>query len=1304
MINATNAQPETPTTASLNPAESFTPTVWKPAWIDQNNNAIADSLDQEIAAKTANNTQQDYVNVIALLQAAPTTQDAAAFIESGGYLTTQPWTEATYGFGGTIPYAAIAHFIQQCPNVLLVEKENIGKAHLAYATQQIGARTYVWNTMALQGDPNASTAIIDTGIDASHNGFSSSYGDSDFSKKIVGWNDQIGSSTTPIDDNGHGSHVAGLAAGNGFFSTDASGYATATWGANLGAVSDSGNYIVSGMAVNRTGPIRISVKWTATGTAHLSSIVLVYGDKTISTGSWSAAASRDTPAQNTIYSLTYNIDSAPTGGYNMYHVLLSLNEGTGDLYVTFNMSWPYTPPSDGFSAWTGVATQSKLVGVRVLSASGEGTDTELVNALNWIITNRVQYHITTASMSLGFDEETLSVNLAVLNLVNSGVTAVVAAGNSGSGGNKVYSPASVDEAITVAAVNQFDNIASYSSQGGTSRYTGKTIKPDIAAPGGSFYALPLFSVDTNYNDAEGMFTDVQGGDAASMQGTSMAAPIISGCVQILIQALGGHAKWNWTRSQALQPKMLLLMTATETYPNLREGATAAASPTLNRGGKDVHEGYGRVNLDAAVDAVLRTYNVGTLVTDTLGKPPAAGDISVLGQRLAWARNVQLIAGGKYNFSLKVPSGADYDLYLYNSTGTAYGEPAIVAKSVNATSGGIEQFWVVPSYTGTYYLVVKRATETTGSGAFTLSSEGLGAVNVTLNTPGLPNASNVVHYVQNGVAKTGNIVAGTFSDYADTGTTLTIDNPIYVSDTQRYWTTDASSFTVQSSVTFTVNYKTQYYISVQSSHGAPTASQWIDQGGSLAVSVTSPTETTQRSQQWICTGYRIDGGSLQLGNSYTFVNVQAAHTIEFMWARQFWIQVNSAHGAPTASAWVTQGESFAAAVTSPAEVVPNNSQWLCTGYQVDGGSLTAGTAYTFAAVEAAHTIEFAWKRQFYLTVESAHGTPGGGGWYDVGVAANAVLSSGTISGGAGVQYVFTGWGGDASGTGLISDGIIMNAAKTATANWKTQYYLTTYTAHGAVSGAGWYDSGANAFATVSPLVVTETAGTRHIFTQWSGDASGASATSNAITMTSPKAATANWKTQFYLELSANFGEVSPASGWYDAGSKVDISAVPPEAGEGERYVWNGWAGTGVGSYTGTSNSAQLTVNNALQQAASWTKQYQLTVTSSYGSPTPTTAWFNAGETITASVNSPDAATIVTQQVCTGWTGTGSAPASGATTSVQFTINQPSSITWKWQTNYLLAPMIGIVLIPIVLAATVTCLLLHRRRKRRASQAA
>jgi uncharacterized repeat protein (TIGR02543 family) len=341
--------------------------------------------------------------------------------------------------------------------------------------------------------------------------------------------------------------------------------------------------------------------------------------------------------------------------------------------------------------------------------------------------------------------------------------------------------------------------------------------------------------------------------------------------------------------------------------------------------------------------------------------------------------------------------------------------------------------------------------------------------------------------------------------------------------------------------------------------------------------------------------------------------------------------------------------------------------------------------------------FNWKEQFCLTVNSAHGSPSGDGWYDSGATANAFLSSGTVSGGTGIQHVFTGWSGDSSGTGLTSNGITMNSAKTATANWKTQYYLTVTSAYGTAGGTGWYDSGASAYATVTPLTVAGATGTQYVFTGWGGDASGTTSPSNAITMNGPKTATANWKTQHYLTMSTNFGSVSPGSGWHDAGSTVTISVTAPSAGSGEQYVWNNWTGTGSGNYTGTDNPASITMNGAVTEVASWTQQYYLTVTSPYGLPTPMSGWFDAGTAIQASVSSPVAGSIVTQYACTGWTGTGNVPASGTAISVFFKIDQPSSIAWNWETEYSVANLLVIIIIPAALTGLAVYLLLRRRQK-------
>jgi hypothetical protein len=75
--------------------------------------------------------------------------------------------------------------------------------------------------------------------------------------------------------------------------------------------------------------------------------------------------------------------------------------------------------------------------------------------------------------------------------------------------------------------------------------------------------------------------------------------------------------------------------------------------------------------------------------------------------------------------------------------------------------------------------------------------------------------------------------------------------------------------------------------------------------------------------------------------------------------------------------------------------------------------------------------------------------------------------------------------------------------------------------------------------------------------------------------------------------------------------------------------------------------------------------QLTVVSAYDSPIPSgTTWHVVGDPVTASVTSP-AGSGGNVYHCSGWTGTGSVPASGTATTVTFTINVDSTLTWNWQ---------------------------------------
>jgi len=75
-------------------------------------------------------------------------------------------------------------------------------------------------------------------------------------------------------------------------------------------------------------------------------------------------------------------------------------------------------------------------------------------------------------------------------------------------------------------------------------------------------------------------------------------------------------------------------------------------------------------------------------------------------------------------------------------------------------------------------------------------------------------------------------------------------------------------------------------------------------------------------------------------------------------------------------------------------------------------------------------------------------------------------------------------------------------------------------------------------------------------------------------------------------------------------------------------------------------------------------WMLTVSSAYDSPSPSSGLFDDGTNITASVTSPAPIGSGTQYICTGWSGSGSVPASAKASSVTLNINQALSITWNW----------------------------------------
>ena len=443
--------------------------------------------------------------------------------------------------------------------------------------------------------------------------------------------------------------------------------------------------------------------------------------------------------------------------------------------------------------------------------------------------------------------------------------------------------------------------------------------------------------------------------------------------------------------------------------------------------------------------------------------------------------------------------------------------------------------------------------------------------------------------------------------------------------------------------------------------------------SVTCYVSNPVVSGGVGTQYVCTGWS-GSGSVPLSgtaSSVTFT-INEDSSITWNWKTQYYLTVASGYSTPSGSGWYDSGSTAYAGLAAGTVPGGAGTQYVFTSWSGDA----SGTNYAQSdgiTMNGPKTATANWKTQYYLTVSNGgHGTAGGQGWCDANSNAQATITPLTVAGTTGTQYVFAGWTGDASGSGSPSDNILMDGPKTATATWTTQYYLTVGSAYSTPSGSGWYDSGSTAYAGLAAGTVPGGAGTQYVFTSWSGDASGTNyAQSDGITMNGPKTATANWKTQYYLTVTSPHDSPTPVSGWFDSGSSVTESVTSPTPGpSGTQYVATGWTGTGSVPSPGSGTTVTFIVAQPSSITWNWKTQYYLTVSSPYDSPTPLSGWFDSGSSITESVTSPTPGPSGSQYVCTGWSGSGSVPASGTSSSVTFTITAASSITWNWKTQYYL----------------------------------
>ena len=155
----------------------------------------------------------------------------------------------------------------------------------------------------------------------------------------------------------------------------------------------------------------------------------------------------------------------------------------------------------------------------------------------------------------------------------------------------------------------------------------------------------------------------------------------------------------------------------------------------------------------------------------------------------------------------------------------------------------------------------------------------------------------------------------------------------------------------------------------------------------------------------------------------------------------------------------------------------------------------------------------------------------------------------------------------------------------------------------------------------------------------------------------------------LSMDANLGAVSPGTGQYVFGSEVVIEAFAPVAGVGERFVWEGWSGSGVGSYSGTNNPVTITLNDNVNQVAVWRHEYKLTISSNHGQVVPPSGdhWYEEGIEVVIEAVAPVAG-VGERFVWEGWSGSGVGSYSGTNNPISITMNSPINQISSWAGQY------------------------------------
>ena len=209
---------------------------------------------------------------------------------------------------------------------------------------------------------------------------------------------------------------------------------------------------------------------------------------------------------------------------------------------------------DSAGARSGIAPAAHLVVLKVLDKTGRGRVSNVIAALDQVLAVRARYNVRVINLSVAaavlesYDLDPLTV--ATRRAVAAGIVVVAAAGNKGEGATGrvqyggITAPANAPWVVTVGATSHAgttdradDSIARFSSRGPTA--VDYLAKPDIVAPGVGIESLSAPGSSLYKNFPAFLLAGTVSTTSLpymSLTGTSMAAPVVTGTVALMLQA------------------------------------------------------------------------------------------------------------------------------------------------------------------------------------------------------------------------------------------------------------------------------------------------------------------------------------------------------------------------------------------------------------------------------------------------------------------------------------------------------------------------------------------------------------------------------------------------------------------------------------------------------------------------------------------------------------------------------------------------------------------------------------------------